>query len=85
MRKAGLPRRLSNTSRQPSGRTQRALPTPISSLLLHVHFLGKSQGTGRELHTVTLGLGFILCPKTSSQTSFFLALSFCFNKDILNK
>lgn len=31
------------------------------------------------------GLGSIVCPKTSSQASFFLALSSCFNKDILNK
>lgn len=63
MRKAGLPRRLRGTSRQPSRRAQRAVPTPISSLLLCVHFLGKSQGTGSELHSVITRSGHHPAPK----------------------
>lgn len=63
MRKAGLPRRLRGTSRQSSRRAQRVVPTPSSSLLLCVQFLGKSQGTGSELYSVTARSGLHPVPK----------------------
>lgn len=85
MRKAGLPRKLRGTSCQPSRRAQRAAPTPSPPCCFVFTSLAKSGDRERELCTVTLGLGFILCPKTSSQTLLFLALSFCYNEDILNK
>lgn len=47
-------------------------PIPPSSLLLCVPSLARVK-MGRIPH-FAVGLGLILCPKTSSQTTFFLAL-----------
>lgn len=60
MRKAGLPIRLRGPAIKESSE---GCPYPVYSLLLCVNFLGKSQGTGRELHTVTTRSGLHPVPK----------------------